>query len=162
MVDPTLQQLRDIHLPPPISGWPWAPGWWILMGVIVITIACLGYFLRRRFLQNKAKNAALAALWLCRRAYEVDHDGTKASADISILLKRVALAYFPRDRVAYLQGDAWVNFLTETGKKTNFATVRPVLVTWPYQMNQTQSDLMEACFELAQRWIKQRRKPCSN
>ena len=30
-----LDQLADIHLPDPVSWWPLAPGWWMLLGLAV-------------------------------------------------------------------------------------------------------------------------------
>ncbi|MBT3527943.1 MAG: DUF4381 domain-containing protein, partial [Porticoccaceae bacterium] len=39
-----LAELRGIHLPDPISWWPLAPGWWVL---IVIFIAGLSWALRQ-------------------------------------------------------------------------------------------------------------------
>ena len=38
-----LDQLRDIHLPEPISWWPPAPGWWILA---VASCALLAWILK--------------------------------------------------------------------------------------------------------------------
>jgi len=32
-----LVNLKDIHLPPPVSFWPPAPGWWILALLMITT-----------------------------------------------------------------------------------------------------------------------------
>jgi hypothetical protein len=39
-----LQQLRDIHVPPPPGWWPPAPGWWILGIVLLGILGLLGRF----------------------------------------------------------------------------------------------------------------------
>ena len=33
-----LDQLADIHLPPPVANFPWAPGWWVLLGLGLIVL----------------------------------------------------------------------------------------------------------------------------
>lgn len=47
-----LAQLRDIHLPEPISWWPPAPGWWLL----AIIILALLFFTIRWLIKRRANN----------------------------------------------------------------------------------------------------------
>jgi hypothetical protein len=82
------------------------------------------------------------------------------AARISELLKRVALVYFPRSRVASLQGEAWIDFLSHTGKKLDFNAVRDELIEAPYQPNSS-CDL-NLLFKISRLWITQRRGSCLN
>jgi len=41
-----LAGLHDIHMPEAIGWWPPAPGWWLLLGLVFISIAAL-FFYRR-------------------------------------------------------------------------------------------------------------------
>ncbi|MCA9451888.1 MAG: DUF4381 domain-containing protein, partial [Nitrospira sp.] len=43
-----LQGLRDVHLPPPISLWPPAPGWWITLGLVMMGVILCLWILRNR------------------------------------------------------------------------------------------------------------------
>lgn len=57
-----LDQLRDMHLPPPPGLWPPAPGWWLLIAlVLVLGIAGIWWWLRRRR-ANRYRREALAML----------------------------------------------------------------------------------------------------
>ena len=111
MSDPAnLSNLRDLALAPPVPLWPPAPGWWILAAACVVTAAigvAMAVTQRRR---NAYRRTALSAL-----------DATEP-AGISGVLKRAALAAWPRDEVASLSGAAWLAFLDRTGRTTAFST----------------------------------------
>ena len=115
-----LAQLADIHLPAPISWWPLAPGWWILLALVSLALA----YLVRNFLHARRRKLilsfALAALDDCFSKYD---NGTKDSVanlelvnSVNSVLRRVALYHFPRQGVASLSGDAWVDFLNSKAK----------------------------------------------
>ncbi|MCC5014578.1 MULTISPECIES: DUF4381 domain-containing protein [unclassified Legionella] len=155
-----LAKLRDIQLPNPISWWPMAPGWYFLISLVVLSVIFLLYILRRSYLFGRAKREALQLLTHYQQAYEQVGNSQRSSMEISELLRRVALVYFPRDRVAGLQGEAWLAFLNETAKGVDFNSVRPCLLEAPYQTGKNMD--LNPLFICAEKWIKQRRKPCSN
>lgn len=145
-----LQQLRDIHLPPPISGWPLAPGWYVLfVSVLLFIFGVIVLFYKHR-IKTRAKRHALRLL---------THTTTHAA--ISTLLKRVALAYYPRARVANLHGEAWIMFLNETARGVNFHEVQTALIHTPYQLNPKAQDL-DQLIRMARHWIKQQGARCLN
>lgn len=100
-----LAQLRDIHLPPPVSAWPPAPGWWLLAALLLalLVVAAIGWRRQRR--RNAYRRAALR---------ELQQLGNNADiATINALLKRTALAAGAREAAA-LSGTAWLQFLERT------------------------------------------------
>ena len=62
-IDP-LAQLRDIHLPPPISWWPLAPGWWILIFAGTFASIWLTKTLVQTYRSNLYRRQALKKLGL--------------------------------------------------------------------------------------------------
>lgn len=98
-----LAQLRDIHLPPPVTGWPPAPGWWLL--VLAGLLVLLGIFVwsRRRRRQAYRREALRSLDRLCERGAPL--------AEFCELLKRAAAARYGRLAVASLSGSEWVEFL---------------------------------------------------
>jgi hypothetical protein len=110
-----LEQLRDWHLPDPISWWPPAPGWWALSILILAGLVWLAHRVRRRHRQGAAARSALDELSALRAAFSADRDARAFAVGISGLLRRLALQRFPREQVAGLSGEAWLDFLDATG-----------------------------------------------
>lgn len=162
MMPPTdaLSQLRDIHLPEPIGWWPLAPGWYLLAFIVMAALIFLIVLGHRFYLNGRAKRHALRLLTTYLKEYQSEMNSQTSSAHLSLLLKRVALAYFPRAKVASLQGDEWILFLNHTAKKIDFEDVRAELLEMPYQPPKD-CDL-GLLFELTRQWISQRGGPCLN
>ena len=150
-----LNTLRDIHMPPPISWWPLAPGWWIASVIVIVLAAFLIAYWVRRSRRARAKKAALAELMQLKAQYQHTKNGSVV-ADISLLLRRAALAYFPRSRVASLHSYTWLQFLDSCGNTHAFtqgtgrlllhASYKPTekLTASPQQINEL--------FLLAKQW----------
>ncbi len=155
-----LAQLKDIHLPNPVSWWPLAPGWYVLGIFIVCLIGLFAFWLHKRHVHALAKKQALKLLAHYQKQYEKNSNTSVSSAHISKLLRRVALAYYPRAQVASLHGDAWLQFLNKTGKNIDFNPIRHMLLDAPFKQEDTAN--LTPLFHKAQRWIKQREMPCSN
>ncbi|RUR13837.1 DUF4381 domain-containing protein [Legionella sp. km772] len=155
-----LAQLKDIHLPTSVGIWPLAPGWYVLIIVFFILMAGLSFVAYRRYLNARAKKQALVLLQSYVQQYEQDRNSQLASARISELLKRVALVYFPRQQVASIHGQEWINFLNATSKGLDFEAVKTMLLDSPFKPNE-QIDL-KPLISQATLWIKQRRELCLN
>jgi len=127
-----LARLRDIHLPAPISWWPIAPGWYGLM-VLVISLLLAGFLGWRFYRRGGAKREGLRLLLIYEKQAQQGEPSAVICAQVTELLRRVALAYFPRQDIAGLHGDAWIRFLNQTGKRIDFMPVRSLLLERPYQ-----------------------------
>lgn len=153
-----LAKLHDIHLPAPIGWWPLAPGWYVLIVMVLLLLGLAIGFIRHFKIVNAPKKEALALLKQYQEAYRQHGDCSLCCKNISELLRRVALVYYPRREVAGLKGEKWLAFLNNTAKDIDFTSLRELLETFPYQA-QASGDL-EPLFIAAKRWIEQRRKPC--
>ena len=70
-----LEQLRDVHLPEPVSWWPLAPGYWIVLALVVVVLGMLAYWLRhqpKRKTQH-LKQAALREMAQLYSTWQEDH-----------------------------------------------------------------------------------------
>lgn len=126
-MDPQQLPLRDIHLPEAIAWWPLAPGWWLLIALLLVgCVLLLRGYLRSRA-RSTARRLALRRLDELMAEYESHRDAVAFMAAVSALLRRTMLAYAPRHEIAGLTGDEWLawldrdldkpRFRTETGRK---------------------------------------------
>jgi hypothetical protein len=117
MDDPaSLQNLRDIVEPTPVSWWPPAVGWWILSVIVAAVGIVIALRAWRRWQANAYRREALRELQSATNAVE-----------IAAILKRTALCAFPRATIASLSGEAWSDWLRQTAGQEVPATVAETL-----------------------------------
>lgn len=155
-----LQGLRDVHLPDPISWWPPAFGWWMIMGLLIIG-GSLIFWAWSHHRRNRLRRLALAQLQEVKQQYSAHADDHWAITQLSHLVRRVALATFPRSQVAGLSGQSWLQFLDTTGHTNQFSNgPGQSLRSGPYQ-NGIAGSAAEL-IPLIERWIQQVPIPSRN
>ncbi len=153
-VDPQQLPLRDIHLPTPVSWWPPAPGWWILLGLL-IALVWLGLWAwkQRKAVKQSLKSLTQARFETLRDTYRRDRDPRRLVQEISVLLRRASMSLLPRERSAGLTGEAWLGFLDRMVDGTEFSEgVGRVLLDAPYKAHPDFD--AEALLALCQNWIE--------
>lgn len=149
-----LEQLKDIHLPEPISWFPLAIGWWIVLTILLVTILLVvGVYLGKHRRVKKQVFVELQRL--------PDETPAAFATELSVLLRRVAIFCHDED-VAQLSGTTWVDFLTagKHGLSPEFAVF---IANAPYDDSAADCDL-SALRQAARHWIVVRlkqRKPLS-
>lgn len=148
----TALQLRDIHLPAEPGFWPPAPGWWVLATLLLVLLFWTGRILLRRYRLQRQRQRILAMLDELEPGNEIT---TEKLAQISSLLRRLALMRYPHQQVASLIGTAWLHFLDESGGGGRFSHgPGQVLASGPYQ-SALNTDLdAQALSTLLRDWIK--------
>ena len=137
-MDPQQIPLRGLHLPESVGWWPLAPGWWLLLALLV---AASGFLLRaflRRRAHAAARRKALRQLEESRSAYAYPGNPVTLGAEVSELLRRTMLAYAPRAEVAGLTGDAWLAWLDRDLDEPRFREgAGRILLELPYRNPET-------------------------
>jgi len=155
-----LAGLRAYHLPASVSWWPPAPGWWLLAVLLLVSAAVLTGYLVHRHRGRAAARLALSELGALREQLAAGQGTAVFLPALSRLLRRFALARFPRARVAGLAGDPWLSFLDLHGGNGRFsAGPGRALVEGPYRP-QTELPANELA-DLVEEWIRhnQERRP---
>ncbi len=148
--------LRDIHIPEAISWWPPALGWWLLAGLLPLCLYLI-YKLYKHLTRKTALQAAKQYLQIIQQDNKLN-DLQKITA-LSDLLRRVAVSIYPREKVASLTGQAWLEFLDTNldNPQFNSATGR-LLVEAPYRQKIDLPELT-ALYDLCLIWLKKQKEP---
>jgi len=111
-VDPVnqsdLHALKDIQIPDAVPWWPPAPLWWLLLALLVLLLSLLLY---RLHLRRTLRRAALRELAKIQANSMAGCSPQRLAMDLSMLLRRVALAGSKKQQIAGLTGGAWLEFL---------------------------------------------------
>jgi Ca-activated chloride channel family protein len=140
-----IELLEEVPEPPPIPLTPQTPGW-IVLGVAMAALLYL--LLRWMLLRHRAEAYRRAAL------YELSQAGDDPAV-IASILRRTALAAYPRAEVAGLAGADWLAFLDSTFQGNGFAEgAGQVFGTAPFRSHPSDSNAAK----LARDWIRGHRR----
>ncbi|MCJ7816022.1 MAG: DUF4381 domain-containing protein [Xanthomonadales bacterium] len=149
----SLQNLNDIVLPGAVPWWPAAPGWYVLAAVLAIALTILATRWWNTRSRNRYRRQALAELAVIRRSKTGD-----AVQRLPTLVKRAALAAWPRERVASLSGAGWHRFLDESAGGEHFGAGAGVTLDWlAYRTNtagQPSREDLDQVLDATEFWLK--------
>ena len=147
-------QLQDIHLPGDASFWPPAPGWWLLLALLIAVALWAVIKLRNKARLRKQQELILSQL----DALEADlkkHPSNETIAEINTLLRQLAVNYYPRDEIASLTGAQWLQFLDNAGGTRAFSKgAGRILVDAPYQANNLSNLNLDEFVPLVRKWVR--------
>jgi hypothetical protein len=143
----SLANLRDVIPPEPAAAWPPAPGW---IGISVAVASFAVWFslrARARWRADRYRRAALSAL--------EDARARGAVRELPELLRRVALAAYPRREVASPIGNEWLDLLDRAAPGRIDADVGRDYLALAYDPDaRIDASRHAALFDAAQAWIR--------
>ena len=157
-------QLRDINGLDTIPWWPLATGWWLLAALFIVLVFALISLLRN--LRHYPAGSWHRDAWKQLRALRQQAPSMpveQLAADLSELLRRIAVARLGRDRAAGLTGERWLDFL-QKHDPAGFAWTRwgKPLLALPYAPSGTRQEYREQLVPLidaALVWTDKRESP---
>lgn len=148
--------LRDIHIPEAISWWPPAVGWWLILVLVPLLLGIL-YWLYQRLTRKTALKTARKLLKALKNDPSLD-DLAKI-AQLSALLRRVAISTDTRSQVAGLTGQHWLRYLDGSVKGTPFSEgPGRVFLDAHYQKSAPSEPAIQDVFQLCEDWLKAQSK----
>ncbi|WP_353472514.1 DUF4381 domain-containing protein [Salipiger sp. H15] len=139
-----VNQLIEPAPPPPVPLTPQTWGWAALALILLALLVWAGWRWYRYHAANAYRRAALA-----------EAERAQTTAELATILRRAALAAYPRTEVASLTGSAWTGFLSRTGKGTFPETAGEELRRAPYR--QPRAAPSPELRRAALRWLKTHR-----
>lgn len=116
-----LSELADIRVPGEVSWWPLAPGWWVLLALLVALALYGAYRLQKKLVLQQRLGGAIRELTKARTNLAAAGENDMAQRlvyvnDVNAVLRRVAMLHVGHDQVAGLSGQPWVDFLRQHDK----------------------------------------------
>jgi len=154
-----LPGLHDVVVPEPVGWMPETVGWLGVL-VVVITLSAWGLVRRHRTkVANRYRVAALEELDAIESALGVPARRVEALSALPVLLKRVALSFAERERVAGLTGEAWLAFLDEAYGGSGFTSgpgrvVSELAYASPHAMDAVEAAGTSDLVVLVSTWIR--------
>ncbi|MSP28583.1 MAG: DUF4381 domain-containing protein [Methylococcales bacterium] len=152
---PTELPLKDLHLPEAIGWFPPAIGWWLVL-VLIPVLMMLVYWCYKRITRNTAFKTAKTMLVTIKNSTLAN---THKLAELSVLLRRVAISVAPRGQTAGLTGQAWLAFLDSALKDTPFTTgAGRCLADAPYRQSAPSELEIFQLISLCEDWLNAQKK----
>ena len=146
--------LIDIPLPQPLSLLPqtW-PSRIAIALLLAAAIAAVWRIAHQRHV-NRYRREALAELGRIEQAVDADKAPAELVTRLAVLVRRTALAAFPRERIAPLAGPAWLSFLDSTYDGSEFSEgPGRLLASAPYQRIAPDGGEVRSLAAVVRRWI---------
>jgi hypothetical protein len=154
----SLQNLNDIVMPATTGWWPLASGWYVLAGLMLIFLCWFVYKSVKDWKANRYRRSALSELEALSEGIHSPAGRSSSLRKLPALLKRTALAAFPRNEVAMLTGNDWFQFLNSTVKKQSFTentfnTLNHISYTTG-DLNNINGETANALVDACRQWLK--------
>jgi hypothetical protein len=154
LTEAALRSLKDIAVPPPVSWFPQTWGWLALAILIALVLATWLVFALRRYRRNAYRREALALLAGIDTGVRSGVALQDAAYQLGELLKRTALAAWPRESVAALSGRAWIVFLSRRDDETDRRALARLLDDLEYQDRKPTIEFLNEVIPAARTWIE--------
>ena len=161
-VNSLMEQLHDIEGLDPVSWWPLAMGWWVLIGAGILIFFAAGWYAARKL--------AFRRSWkydTIRKLTELEDRLSDVSASeaavwetavlFSEYLRRIAMRRHARSQCAGLVGEAWLEWLSRHDVKNfDWKTKGKLLIEVPYAPvdRGLAADEIKIIIQAAKEWVR--------
>ncbi len=153
-----LRSLHDIVDPAPISWFPQTWGWVAVAGILACALIAWIAVALRNYRRNAYRREALRLLNAVQENMHAPSSRTEALRTLAELIKRTALAAWPRADVASMTGRPWAAFVEHASKDEADRALEALLADSEYRDRRTLDTLAlnsgDEMIAAARRWIE--------
>jgi len=153
--NPSLRTLTELEAPEPVSMFPSSPGWWILWALLLGLLARSLWRQRQRYLREQYRRDALAQLNSIQQ--RVDSGATEALRELAPLLRATAIAAAGRHRMVSLQGEAYLQALSELAPQNDPLPLAQLQELAYAPLGHQKPSELEPLIRSLEEWIRQHR-----
>lgn len=145
--------LGPIYEPTPVAFEFVTLGWKVVAILITLMLTWTAIVFTKRYIKNAYRREAVRLLTAIQDRFKKENE-VECVNDTMILLKQVSLKAYPREEVAKLHGDKWLEFLNSSSKHVDFS-VHTNLVADALYRNEVKADKdVDSFFNDSKKWIK--------
>lgn len=111
-------QIGQLIEPEPIIFTFGAPGWYLLLGFFLLFIIIFIIIKFIRFRKNAYRREGISQLQYLLTS---SSDHSAIFYKIILILKRVSITTYSREKIGYLNGEEWIRFIMDQNKKIKFS-----------------------------------------
>lgn len=158
ITEAALTSLKDIAIPEPVAWLPQTWGWAMLAGLLGVTLIVLGWRWLRAYRADAYRREALLLLVDIEEKMGDPLRRNEGMHALTELLKRVALAGWPRRDVASMSGSSWVRFLSDHIVTQSEASLANLIDDFEYRdegtLDAMPSNVGDDLISSARKWIE--------
>ncbi|WP_114418185.1 DUF4381 domain-containing protein [Marinospirillum perlucidum] len=156
-----LEELKQLAAPliPPYAPeqWPPQPWVWWLLGGLLFLLLCLFWW--RWYKRTRTRRYAYRELEAIHERYQASEDPQRYLYELNLLLRRIAVRNFRREKVAALTGEDWLDFLDwsrgrKKGKDPGFREGSGKVLAWGAYQAEPDSFDADSLQLLVRAWIR--------
>ena len=156
-VNELLNSANDIAGLTEVSNWPLAPGWWLVI-LAVILLAATGIYAAIKYKKYKTTWSYKIRKMLVDLEKDIPNLSKKQIvAEISKLLRIIAIKQYSRATCASLSGYEWLDWLTSHDpKQFSWNDHGKVLITGPYipKIEDVELETIKKLLTATKAWVK--------
>ncbi len=113
-MDDSIPALGQFIEPAPVPFSFGAPGWYVVAGIFLLLVLLFIFVKWKSYLKNRYRYKAIRSLEEKEQQLLADQSYSALVYAAEMLMKRIAMERYGRERTASLQGKEWLNFLNRT------------------------------------------------
>lgn len=161
-MDKQVLDLKDIHLPEPVSWWPIASGWWLLL-ICLLLLAVVLFFINKAYQSKQLNREINIEIKKIKTKFSHTENKYELAQSLSTLLRRSSISYYSEKKIAGLTGEQWLIFLDNTNSKTSGfsngekfqSKTGNALIVAPYLPKTSNFDFdAQALLRLCENWLQ--------